>query len=637
MKKFNTEPHTSTINFASKSLGFPIAQFIVGTLFALLALLIAPMSFSATPYCSNVFQNGLQTHGTDGSISFGKNSRLVHPSGTRLNTPTLTIDSMSTLKTCGKQQCTATGTPVDGLPVDKKEFWPWQDIYAPDNQTTSIGSTQATSFRHVNLGPNATAVFVQTAQYYSIDKLTLGNKGVLRLPTGDYWVNQFFAQANAKIEVIGEGPVTLFVKENFSLPLNFKVNENTKDPSRISIYTFGSSDYAAGSRVWAFIRSEENATLRNKAQIYGGLLANYISLEGTSIVDFDADAVDKMSFNYFCSGYVPYVDATPPQIDVVYPTDIRSPKVTLTGTIKDPGGIKKATISYGNTELLLVLVNDQFSIEVPLEVGENIFSIEALDDAGNRSSHGVFLTRESIPGFDFLFDNFETFQIADHIDITGTLNTPEGHTIKSAIVQTASGELPLQLVGNKFSVTVPLVMGYNEYTFVALDQYNNKAVEVLQAGGLEGAQIVNYQINPWSGGEPIREITGEIHSFWPAERLVATLEGEPLELIRVTDLISRFHKTVTLTDYRHRFDLVVTAPNGETVYEEYDVWHMPDRINLEANPPENFSGTTESETIVISGFLHLPKELIGVVTSLVVTSNQLPNIEIPVNLIPTSE
>jgi hypothetical protein len=370
MKKFNTESHVRVVNLVKKNRMITKVQLVLGIL---LSLLIAPMSFSATPYCSNIFQNGLQTHGTDGSINFGKNSRLIHPYSTRLNTPTITRDSTSALKTCGKQECTAAGTPVDGLSIDQKEFWPWQDIYAPDNQITSIGSTQATSFRQVSLGINATAVFVHKTQYYSIDKLTLGSKSTLQLPAGDYWVNQFFAQANAKIEVVGEGSVNLYIRDNFSLPLNFKINENTKDPSRISIYTFGNSEYGPGSRTYAFIRSQLRATLKNKSQISGGLLANSISLESSSIVVFNADAVDKMSFNYFCSGYVPYVDTTPPQIDVVYPGETENSKITLTGTIKDPGGIKKATVTYRNTELLLTLVNNQFSIELPLEVGKIYF------------------------------------------------------------------------------------------------------------------------------------------------------------------------------------------------------------------------------------------------------------------------
>jgi|GEM_PF-2092857 len=634
MKKLYTESYISNLTSHKENHSVSNARLMMAIL---LSLFIAPMSFSATPYCSNIFQNGLQTHGADGSIVFGKNSRIVHTYDTRLNTPTLTIDSSSALKTCGKQQCSATGVSVDGLFIDKKYTGSVIHVAVPDNQLMLLGDTGVFELGQISLGNNSIATFLQSDKQYTVDHLILGSRSTLRLPAGTYWINHFTAQANAKIEVVGEGQVTLFVEDNFSLPLNFKINENTKDPSRISIYTFGSSGYGAGNRIWAFIRSQTSATLKNKAQIYGGLLANTISLEATSIVDFDADAVDRMSFNYFCSGYVPYVDVTPPQINVVYPTDTSGPQATLTGTIKDPGGVKKATISYGNTELALALVNDQFSIELPLDIGKNIFSVEALDSAGNYSSLGVFLTRKSIPGFEILYDYYETFQIADHLDLSGTINTPEGHTIKSAIVQTASGELPLQLDGNKFSVTVPLVMGYNEYTLIAVDQYGNKALVVLQAGGLEGAQIVNYRIEPWVSDEPVREITGEIHSFWPMESLVVTLEDEPLELIRVTGLVSRFHKTVTLAEYRHRFDLVVKTPNGETTYEEYDVWYTPDRINLEINPPEDFSGTTENDTIVITGFLHLTRELIGVVTSLVVTTDQLPGIEIPIDLIPTSE
>ena len=633
MKQFNTGPYTSSGDFPEKNRLALVIRFVLGIL---LLLFIAPVSFSATPYCSSIFQNGLQTHGIDGSINFGKNSRLVHPYGIRLNTPVITMDSTSTLKTCGKQQCSATGTPVDGLSIDKKEFWPWQDIYAPDNQTTSIGSAQATSFRNVNLGTNATAIFVQNTQYYSIDKLALGSKSILRLPPGDYWVNQFFAQANAKIEIVGDGPVTLFIRDNFSLPLNFKINENTKDPSRISIYTFGSSDYGAGNRIWAFIRSEENATLKNKAQIYGGLLANTISLEGTSIVDFDADAVDKMSFNYFCSGYVPYVDVTPPQIDIVHPGDTRDPQTTLTGTIRDPGGIKKAILRYGDTELLLSLVNEKFSIELPLSIGDNAFHITAVDDEGNSATRDVYVLRQSIEGFGFLFDPYETFQMSHYINITGTLNVPEGHTIKSAVAKTASGDIPLQLVDNKFSVTLPLKMGYNEYTFVAFDQYDNKTLEILQAGGLEGAELVNVDIDPTWGDDPIREITGEVHSLWPTETLVATLEGEALELIRVTDIISTFKKTITLSEGRNRFDVQIETPNGESTFGEYDAWYEPDRITVYFDL-EGYPVTTESETIVVSGSLHLPNELIGVVTGLVMTSDKLPGIEIPIDLIPRTE
>ncbi|MES2674606.1 MAG: hypothetical protein V4660_10220 [Pseudomonadota bacterium] len=627
MKNFNIKPQPENQNLHKSY------SILLGIL---LSFFIAPISFSATPYCSDVFQNGLQTHGTDGSVNFGKNSRLIHPYSTRLNTPAVTIDSTSVLKTCGKQECTAAGIPVDGLYIDKRETWSTRNVSAADNQNIVIGGADLTAFGQVVLGKNAIATFAQGSSY-TIDRLTLGSKSTLRLPAGDYWIGHFSAQANAKIDLIGEGPVTLFVQENFSLPLNFKINENTKDPSRISIYTFANSEYASGSKTYAFIRSQSVATLKNKARINGGLLANSISLESSSIVTFDSTALGKMSFNYFCSGYVPYVDTTPPQINYFYPTDTRDPQFTFSGTIKDPGGIKKATVRYGDTELLLTLVNDQFSVELPLAIGWNNFTVTAVDDAGNNTTQDFSVLRQSIAGFGFLFDPYEFYQTSNSFNITGTLNVPENHTIKSAVAQTAFGEIPLQLVGNQFSVVVPVVKGPNEYILVAFDQYDNKAMEIVQVESSEGVGIFDFKITPESGENPVREITGEVHSFWPMESLTARLKGEPLELIRVTDTISRFQKTVILTDSRHRFDIYVEAPNGQSVYEELDVWYDPDRINLEVALPDNFPGTTESETIVVTGFLHLPVEFIGVITGLVVTSDQIPDVEIPIDLIPSSQ
>ena len=632
MKKFYTESHISNLSSYKKNHKINIVQLAVAILFS---LFIAPMSFSATPYCSNIFQNGLQTHGTDGSINFGKNSRLIHPYSTRLNTPIVTRDSTSGLKTCGKQECTAAGTPLDGLQIDKKDTWTTRNVIIPENQTISIGDENLSYFGQLTLGKNATATFVQRSSY-SIDSLSLGSKSTLRLPPGEYWVNHFFAQANAKIDVIGEGPVTLFIQDNFSIPLNFKINENTKDPSRISIYTFGNSEYARGSRTYAFIRSQSNAVLKNQSEITGGLLARSISLESSSIVVFDADAVDKMSFNYFCSGYVPYVDVTPPQIIAPNYLDTRDATFTFTGTIRDPGGIKKATVSYGDIELLLPLVNEKFSIELPLSVGENIFYVTAVDDSGNSITQDFYIFRRSIEGFGFLFDDYDFYQTSDRFNITGTLNVPEGHTIISAFAKTASSDIPIQLNGNKYSVVVPVVKGPNEYILVAFDQYGNEATETMLIQSSEGAGIFDFKITPETGEDPVREITGEIHSFWPMETLVVTLKGEPLELIRVTDTVSRFQKTVTLSAIRHLFDLYVVTPNGESAYAELDVRFDPDQLVLGVASPDYMS-YTENPTVVVSGSVHLPLEFINVITGLVVTSDQIPNVEIPVDVVKISQ
>ncbi|MET0357265.1 MAG: hypothetical protein ABW044_10830, partial [Cellvibrio sp.] len=231
MKNFDTESLSGKKILFENGSKIIIFKFMLGFI---LSLFIASMSFSATPYCSNIFQNGLQTHGVDGFINFGKNSRLIHPYDTRLNTPAVTMDPSSVFKTCGKRECTAAGTPVDGLLVYQKDIWPERDANAPDNQTTSIGSNEHHAFRQVLVGNNATAIFVPNTHYYTIDTLKLGYKSTLQLPAGDYWINQFSTQANSKIEVIGEGQVTLYIRDDFKLPLNFKINENTKDPSRIS-------------------------------------------------------------------------------------------------------------------------------------------------------------------------------------------------------------------------------------------------------------------------------------------------------------------------------------------------------------------------------------------------------------------
>lgn len=261
------------------------------------------LALAALPYCSDFFPNGLQNHSLhwDNYMRFPYNASLQNASQSVLNTPTVMINQWSLQKSCGDAHCTAAGSAIPGLtPPEFLTTSSAATFAVPAHKILTIGTDAQRAFRQVTLAERATGIFALSTEDYVIDHLDMSYKSTLRLPSGTYWVRQLTLEAESKIEVVGAGPVTLYVMDSVYLPIHFRINENTRDPSRLALYFFNDAHFYVGTRTFAFVHTFREFHLGYRGQVTGGVSAAIIEMGIESRVTFAPSAAQAVAFNGLC-------------------------------------------------------------------------------------------------------------------------------------------------------------------------------------------------------------------------------------------------------------------------------------------------------------------------------------------------
>jgi len=372
---------------------YRLRKIWVSTSIVISFISIAPFCFASIPYCDSFFENGIQAHGADNYIQFDYNAQLLN-GYPYVQTNTLINNKWSIKKSCGSVACTKVGSGAqDMTPGTMLETTATNEVIVAPNQKIIVGSNNILNYGKVVLSERSVATFKPQTAPYVITQLEVGYKSKLRLPAGEYWISRLRLEVEGRIDVIGEGQVTLYVIDSMWVPLNFKINDNTKNPAKMAIYTFSDSNYYTGSKTHAFIRSEGEVILNYRSTIVGGVLGKFIRLEAESQIVYDPAAVRAVQFGDYCRAFPFPLDADQPVVVIDQYDDITTlDHITVTGTIIDSGehasGVGDVSINISGAWIPLPLTGNSFSVEIPLELGDNWFSFLVYDLAGNE----VFLT-----------------------------------------------------------------------------------------------------------------------------------------------------------------------------------------------------------------------------------------------------
>ena len=265
-----------------------------------LTCLVFSSAQAATPACQDIFQNGLQSTRGDGFIRFNYDSQLINPSSTSLLSPYVATNLWSSIKSCGDSHCNQSGISGPRLYANPLKTTLSSNIaVVPAHVKKTLGQT-SNEFSSVRIAEWATAEFSTAYKEYIIDTLELSHKSTLRLPAGSYWIKTLKLEVDGKIDVIGEGTVTLFVESPLTLPLNFRVNDGSKNPAKFAIYSYSDLIFYVGSKTYAFSHVENSATLHYNASVVGGVIARNLELLAQSQVKYDALAAQELNFKDLC-------------------------------------------------------------------------------------------------------------------------------------------------------------------------------------------------------------------------------------------------------------------------------------------------------------------------------------------------
>ena len=356
--------------------------------FSLLAT--ASFTFADMQVCETYFSTGIQARGPGNFVRFGYNAQLLNAYDS-VNTETVFNHRWSIKKSCASTECTKSNSiNVDMNPGPKLETAATNEFIIPPDKKLTIGSNNIVQYGKIVASERSVATFKKQPIPYVINQLEVGYKSKLRLPAGEYWVNKLKLEVEGRIDVVGEGQVTLYVIDSLSVPLNFRINDDTKNPAKMAIFTFGDSTFYTGTRTYAFVRSEGKINLGYRSMIVGGLLGNYVDLEPESQVTYDLAASRSVQFNNFCRAFPYPLDTVQPVFVLDQYDDITSQDhLVLTGTIVDSG---ENASGVGDTSIFIddrgwvpfTLNGNSFSVNVPLHYGDNLFTFLIYDRAGNE-------------------------------------------------------------------------------------------------------------------------------------------------------------------------------------------------------------------------------------------------------------
>ena len=368
---------------------FLLRKILACFIFASLAS-ISSLATASTTYCENIFSSGVQAYGEDSYIRFDYNAQVLNASSS-VNASKVINNKWSIKKSCASSPCDNSGWVTYNMaPIPVVETQATNEVNIAADKKGVVGLNDVLQYGKITVAERAIATFKQQHTPYVISDLVVGYKSKLRLPAGEYWISRLKLEVEGSIEVIGVGQVTLYVIDSLWVPFNFKINENTKNPLKLAIYTLSDSNFCTGSSTYGFVRSEGEVVLNHRARIVGGVLGKYVNLQTESQVVYDPAAVKAVEFKNYCSSSPYPLDVDAPVVVINQFDDYTEASHTLvTGTIIDSGeyasGLGETSININGAWVPLPLTGNTFSIVLPLPKPDNLFTILAYDLAGNEA------------------------------------------------------------------------------------------------------------------------------------------------------------------------------------------------------------------------------------------------------------
>lgn len=529
--------------------------------------------------CQATWPNGLQVHSPDGAIDFQFNAQLNEPARTDLFSPTVQVHDWSPRKSCGDTHCTAQGSPVEPLDAGAFQTSPSeQTVQVPWQGTATLGEDEVTDYGVIDVAASAQLTLHPRTTAYRIRALHLGYDSQLSLPAGDYWVETLSMEAEARVRVVGNGTIRLFVRNPLYVPWQASLNEDGGDPSQLVLYHYDDLEFHTGSLVNGLIYARGEIALNYQAQINGGITARQIALDTDSQVTYVPDAVLVAEYGALCPEDNEPPDNTPPELvlDAVE-SETEADSITLTGTVLDPedadSGLASVVARTDEHQISATLDGEQFTVTVPLSLGENVITVEAEDVSGNITEQSVTVTRveldETPPELDIHNTDGQSVEAAT-VTVTGTAVDPEQHGsgVDRVVVYSdrySDLDFAAQLQSPEFSAEVPLAVGDNRLRVVATDLSGNSAEAALSVRRISPPEIRG--VTP-ADGEVIQAeevtISGTVKTRQPLEDLRFSInEWQLTPTPGAEEGIYRFEQPdIPLQIGQNRFVLSVNSPDG---------------------------------------------------------------------------
>lgn len=233
-----------------------------------LVLTFASLASSAAPLCTDVFTNGFQTYGNEGTLEFEKHARLNNSSGA------IAINEISKNHgtSCGATSCVATGGSNEDFDEPAFQTSMSADELTIRENTGSFTVTQA-DYETLTLEQNNTLYFSAAITTYRIGKLTVEKNNRVYFTPGDYFIEEFDVgdADNLELYVVGSGTVRIWSQNDIDFQKNSNINSDGSS-SQLFMHTTEKITLDKNLQTRAFLRAEEIEIDKNN-NFYGAMTA----------------------------------------------------------------------------------------------------------------------------------------------------------------------------------------------------------------------------------------------------------------------------------------------------------------------------------------------------------------------------
>ena len=255
--------------------------------------------------CELLFESPLQVHDLNGAVRFRLSSRVYDAPNDELITP-LIIEEPLTLS-CGWSDCSASGTTAPPIYInDFKLSAATTDIDVGILQSATTDGVQ-TQFRNVVVNSTGNLTFNSAQSEYLIDTLHLKLSATVKLPAGDYWVNNLIMDYGANIKVLGEGTVRLMVNNDTALADEVDINQ-TASAHQLFMYVNGSLNLGPNARLDGFVYSQGPMDVGSFSVLKGAFNASIVELHSGTAVYSRHDNAALVNYGDSCQQSFSYPD-----------------------------------------------------------------------------------------------------------------------------------------------------------------------------------------------------------------------------------------------------------------------------------------------------------------------------------------
>ncbi len=404
-------------------------------------LLFSLYNVNADP-CSDAFPASIQSHTVSGSVAFSCGTQIVNALSATLPTGTVVNPNACPTKTCETEDCHASGAVAPTLEAGVFQ----SSTQAGGSVTVAVGENK-TLDSNVNQISDYDTVIVNATGYlsfspnvilpkttYRIQSLTLDNASVLHLPSGNYWIENLTVLGDSIITVdASNGTARLFV-QNFTHSGTGKLLWNqTGSAADLLIYAYSTLTLGGvDSLIKGIVYSKGNVVLKQNCNVFGAVNAENVTLNGTSLVNYDPSAAGNTRFGFMCpSSQVAYYEVSAPE------TITRCQKTTVTVTARNE--VDQVVSDYTGQILLSTTANSSGTWDATLSNGTFI-----ANDPQGTATYEYDTSDYGVARFEFTYPTIDS----------GTL-VFNAHSVSSSVVSGLSS--PSDFSSSGFIVTEQMI------------------------------------------------------------------------------------------------------------------------------------------------------------------------------------